>query len=306
VIRFSAAAVLAILAPAQQPSFRVDVNLVRVLATVQDAEGRLVGSLPKERFRLLDSGVPQEISVFERSTELPLSVAVLIDASGSTAKDLPAEIVAVRGFLRALLRGGNPEDAAALYAFNWEVAELAPFTRDLGRLERGLKRLKGEAGTSLYDALIFAAQDLETRQGRKIIVVVTDGGDTTSSHSFRDALRAAHLAEAVVYPILVVPVQTDAGRNVGGENALASLAYGTGGRVFQVSLGPALGEAFASVLADLRTQYLLGYYPRGLPPAVDAFREIRVEVLDHGRPPERLRVSARSGYYEESRRGGAR
>jgi Ca-activated chloride channel family protein len=302
----SAVSLIALLAFAQDASFRVDVNLVRVLATVKDAEGKLVGSLPKDRFRLLDSGVSQDIAVFERSTAVPLSVAVLIDASGSTAKDLAGEVDAVRGFLRALIRGGNEKDAAALYAFNWEVAELSPFTRSLDRLDRGLKRLKGEAGTSLYDALIFALQDLEAREGRKVIVLVTDGGDTTSSHTFRDALRAAHLAEAIVYPILVVPVQTDAGRNIGGENALSSLASGTGGRVFQASLGPALDEAFATVLSDLRTQYLLGYYPRALPRDGGPFREIRVEVLDDGRPSARLRVSARSGYYEESRRGGGR
>lgn len=304
--RTVAAAFLALVAYAQGPSFRVDVNLVRVLATVSDAGGNLVGSVPKERFRLYDSGVPQEIAVFERSTALPLSVAVLIDASGSTAKELPAEIAAVRRFLRALLREGNPSDAAALYAFNWEVAELAPFTRDLARLERVLKRVKAEAGTSLYDALLFAAGDLRSREGRKAIVVVTDGGDTTSTHTFREALRAAHLADAVVYPILVIPVQTDAGRNVGGENALASLAAGTGGRVFQASLGTALENAFASVLADLRTQYFLGYYPRGLPPASGPFREIRIEVHEDGKPSSRLRVSARSGYYEESRRESGR
>lgn len=301
-----ATALVVSVAIAQQPSFRVDVNLVRVLATVKDANGKLVGSIPKDRFRLFDSGVLQEIAVFERSTAVPLSVAVLLDTSGSTAKDLPVEVVAVRGFLRALIGGGNPSDTAALYAFNWEVAELAPFTRNLRRLERGLKRVKGEAGTSLYDALLFAAQDLEDREGRKVIVLVTDGGDTTSSHTFRDALRSAHLAEAIVYPIVVVPVQTDAGRNIGGENALASLAAGTGGRVFQASLGPALDQAFAGVLADLRTQYLLGYYPRGLPPATGPFREIRTEIMEDGKPSSRLRVSARSGYYEESRRGGGR
>jgi Ca-activated chloride channel family protein len=288
----------------QQPSFRVDVNLVRVLATVTDDDGRLVGSIPRDRFRLFDSGVPQEIAIFERSTAQPLSVSILIDASGSTAKDLPSEIVAVRRFLRAMLGAGNPADTVALYAFNWEVAELAPFTRDLARLERGLKRLKGEAGTSLYDALLFAADDLAQREGRKVVIVVTDGGDTTSGHTFQDALRAAHLAEAIVYPILVVPVQTDAGRNVGGENALASLAAGTGGRVFQASLGPALDQAFTTVLADLRTQYLLGYYPRALPAEGGPFREIRVEILDGEEPSSRLRVSARSGYYEVSRGRG--
>lgn len=294
-------------ASAQDAAFRVDVNLVRVLATVKDEAGQLVGALPKEVFRISDSGLPQEIAVFERSTSQPLSVAVLIDNSGSTAKDLNSEIVSVRRFFRALLTGGNPDDTASLYSFNWEIVQLSPFTRNLARLERGLKRMKGEAGTSLYDAILFAAGDLEEREGRKVIVLVTDGGDTTSGNRFRDALRAAHIAEATVYPVVIVPIRNDAGRNVGGENALALLAAGTGGRVFQASLGSGLDDAFSTVLADLRTQYLLGYYPRGVPPSDGSFHEIRVEVARPGETQSRLQVSARSGYYGVSRRrGGSR
>ena len=289
----------AALAHAQLPTFRAEVKLVRLLATVTDETGQLVGSLPKEKFRVWDSGEPQEISVFERSTELPLSVALLLDTSGSTAKDLPLEVESVRRFLRALLHEGNSKDATALYAFNYQTIQLCPFTRRQGRIDKALKALKGEAGTSLYDAIHFAAGDLELREGRKVIVVVTDGGDTTSVKSFRDALKGTHLAEAAVYPILIQPVKNEAGRNIGGENALSSLARGTGGKVYQASLGQALDRVFEQLLADLRTQYLLGYYPKRVP-STHGFHEVRVEILEDGQPTTKLRVSARSGYYEDS------
>lgn len=282
---------------AATPQIRVDVRLVRVIATVKNASGQAVGGLARDRFRIEDSGVPQEIAVFEPSSALPLSVAILIDASGSTAKDLPSEIASVKRFYRALLREGNPDDAVSILSFNYDVAQVSPFTRREARLEAGLKRIRGEAGTSLYDAVHLAAAELESRSGRKAMAIVTDGGDTTSTYAFRDALKAAHQADAVVYPIVVQPIVNDAGRNVGGENALASLAQGTGGRVFQASLGEALDEAFSSVLRDLRTQYLLAYYPRNLPPTAPAFRPIRVSLA--GEPG--LRVSARSGYYGDSR-----
>lgn len=277
---------------------RVDVRLVRVLASVKDEAGALVGGLEKSQFRLFDSGVEQEIAVFERSTALPLSVAVLIDASGSTAISLTQEVGSVRTFLRSLLKDGNQDDAASLYAFNYETVQLAPFTRRQDRLENALKRLKGEAGTSLYDAIHFAAHDLESRDGRKVIVIVTDGGDTTSSYSFRDALQAAHRAEAVIYPIVVKPISSDAGRNVGGENALTSLAQGTGGRVWEASLGESLDQAFSTILAELRTQYLLTYYPKNLPSPSPAFHPLRVQVEA---PQRRLQVSSRSGYYSGAR-----
>ncbi len=277
---------------------RVDVRLVRLLASVKDEAGALVGGLEPKQFRIFDSGVEQEIAVFERSTALPLSVSLLIDASGSTAISLTQEVASVKTFLRSLLRDGNPDDAAALYSFNYETIQLAAFTRRQDRLENGLKRLKGEAGTSVYDAIHFAAHDLRTRDGRKVIVIITDGGDTTSSYTFRDALQAAHRAEAVIYPIVVKPISSDAGRNVGGENALTSLAQGTGGRVLEAALGESLDQAFSTILAELRTQYLLAYYPRNLPAGGPAFHPVRVQV---DAAPRKLQVYTRSGYYGESR-----
>src|SRR5229473_6906683 len=290
---------------AQETTFRVDVNLVRILATVKDNAGRLVGTLNKEDFTVLDNGAPQQIAVFERRTEQPLLVSLLIDNSGSTAKDLKYEIESVNRFLRALFSEGNPKDALALYSFNYEVRMLANFTRSQATLERSLRGIKGEAGTSLYDAIWLASRELEDRDGRKVIVVVTDGGDTTSSKDFHAALKAAQLADAVIYSVLVMPITNDAGRNIGGENALTTLGARTGGRVFAPSLGPGVDKAFTDILKELRTQYLLGFYPKNVPLTSDPFHKLEITVRGGD-----LRVSARNGYYGETEsspgRSGAR
>jgi len=274
---------------------RVNVNLVRVLTTVRDANGQLVGSLGKEDFTILDNRAPQQVAVFERHTEQPLSVALLVDTSGSTAKDLKYEIDSVSRFLHALFGEGNPRDAVALYSFNYQVVKHNHFTRNVSPLERSLHLLKAEAGTSLYDAIYLTAQDLEGRQGRRVMVIVTDGGDTTSTKDFRAALEAAQLADAVIYPILVVPITNDAGRNIGGENALTTLAAGTGGHVFAPSVGAALDKAFSDIILALRTQYLLAFYPKDVPLTKNRFHQLEVHVQRPG-----LQVSARSGYYGEA------
>jgi Ca-activated chloride channel family protein len=155
--------------------------------------------------------------------------------------------------------------------------------------------LKAEAGTSLYDAVFLAAEDLGEREGRRVVVVVTDGGDTTSSKDFHAALEAAQLADAVMYPILVVPITNEAGRNTGGEHALTTLAAGTGGRVFAPSVGAGLDRAFSDIIQELRTQYLLGFYPRNVPLTKERFHRLQITVNRPG-----LRVLARNGYYGES------
>ena len=284
-----------VLSAQEEPTIRVNVQLVRILATVKDRTGALVGSLDKSDFELRDNGAAQQIATFERQTEQPLSVAILIDNSGSTAKDLKYETDSVTRFVRVLLHEGNPADSVGLYSFNYQVVKQNGFTRNTQAIDRSLKALRGEAGTSLYDAVLLASRDIEDRQGRKILVVVTDGGDTTSRADFRRAVEAAQLADAVIYPILVVPITNDAGRNTGGENALTTMALRTGGRVFQPSLGAEMDKAFDQIIRDLRTQYLLTFYPRDVPLTRDPFHTLQVTLRDPS-----LRVVARSGYYGEA------
>jgi Ca-activated chloride channel family protein len=280
---------------AQPADIRVDVNLVRVITTVKNAAGDPVGSLSRGDFTVLDNGVPQQVAVFEHHTEQPLSVALLIDTSGSTAKDLKYEVDSISRFLHALFAEGNPKDTVALFSFNYQVVKHNHFTRNAGPIERSLHALHGEAGTSLYDAIYLASRELDNRDGRRIMVIVTDGGDTTSTLDFHAALEAAQLADSVIYPILVVPIANDAGRNVGGENALTTLAAGTGGHVFVPTIGAELDRAFSHLIEDLRTQYLLAYYPKDVPLTKNRFHRLEVRV---SKP--QLRVLARNGYYGEA------
>jgi Ca-activated chloride channel family protein len=277
------------------PNIRVDVHLVRVLATVKDANGGLIGDLAKNDFAILDNNAPQQISVFERRTEQPLSVALLVDCSGSTAKDLRFEIDSVSRFLKALFKEGNPEDTVALYSFNYQVTAETRFSHNQTELDRKLRLLHGSAGTSMYDAVYFASRDLERRGGRKVLVVVTDGGDTTSSKNYQAALNAAQAADSVMYPILIIPIANDAGRNLGGEHALTTLASGTGGRVFEPTLGASLDKAFSDILQELRTQYLLAFYPKDVPLTKDRFHHLEVRVARPG-----LQILSRNGYYGEA------
>jgi Ca-activated chloride channel family protein len=291
---------LALLTAQEGGTIRVDVRLVRILATVKDRSGALVGALGKEDFQVTDNGAPQQIAVFERQTDQPLSVALLIDNSGSTAKDLKYEVDSVTKFVKALLREGNAEDAVAMYSFNWEVVRHNPFTRNVASIDRTVRALKGEAGTALYDAILLASRDIQDRPGRKILVVVTDGGDTVSHSDFNRATEAAQLADAVIYPILVVPITNQAGRNVGGENALTTFALRTGGRVFSPTLGAEMDRAFDQIIRDLRTQYLLGFYPKDVPLTTDRFHALGVTVSN-----SELHAVARSGYYGEARQEGS-
>ncbi len=291
--------VLAALGFAQDPAppvFRATVRLVRILATVKNQKGEPVGGLDKTDFEVRDNGVPQQIAVFERQTEQPLSIAILIDNSGSTAGDLKYETDSVTRFVRAVMRSGNERDAVALYSFNWQVVQQTAYTRDPAAVDRRLHQLAGEAGTSMYDAILLAARDMQDRQGRKVLVVVTDGGDTLSKTSFQRASEAAQLADAVIFPVLVMPVTNNAGRNIGGENALITLAQHTGGQVFQPTLGAQMDHAFDGILSDLRTQYLVGFYPKDVPLTADRFHTLTVTASSD----PAWKVAARSGYYGEA------
>ena len=285
---------------AQDKVFRVDVQLVRLLATVKNSAGQPVGDLNQEDFAVYDNGVKQELKVFERHTSQPLSIALLVDTSGSTAKDLKYETESVTRFLKALFREGNPEDALSLYSFNWEIRQHTRFTRNLNLLSHRLKLLKAEAGTSMYDAIYFASQDLESRDGRHVVLVVTDGGDTISSKTYHEALEGLHRADAVFYAILVMPITNNPGRNTGGENALTTLSAGTGGKVFLPELAQGMDAAFDEILRDLRTQYLLAYYPKSVPLTANRFHRLEIRT---GRKD--LRVISRNGYYGDEDRTGA-
>jgi len=284
---------------AQDATFRTDVRLVHVIATVKNAAGELVADLQKDDFEILDNGAKQEIAHFGRQTDQPLSVALLVDTSGSTAKDLAYETTSAAKFLNTLLGESNPADRVALFSFNYDIQQ-GGFTRNYAGLERQLKTLKGEAGTSLYDAVFYAGKALEPRQGRKAIVIMTDGGDTTSSRDLTAALKSAQLADAVIYAVVVLPITNASGRNTGGEHALEFMAKGTGGRTYYPGINAQLDKAFADIIRELRTQYVLDFYPKNVPLTKNPFHNLEVRTKS-----ESLRVSARNGYYGESEGAGS-
>jgi Ca-activated chloride channel family protein len=147
----------------------------------------------------------------------------------------------------------------------------------------------------MYDAIFFAARALQDREGRKVIVIITDGGDTTSRRDIHESLREAQMADAVMYPIVVMPITNDAGRNIRGEHALQFMAEGTGGKPFSPSNSAQLDRAFTDILDELRTQYVMGFYPRNVPVTKERFHKLEVRV----KAPE-LRVAARNGYYGDA------
>lgn len=268
---------------------KVDVKLVNVFVTVTDQHGAPVGNLRQEDFSLLENGVPQKIAVFDKESAMPLSIVLDIDTSLSTHKDLPLELNSAKRFAHDILRS---QDALCVYEFSEIVSELIPFTANLKTIDRGIERVRPGAATALYDALYLGSQALETRQGRKVIVVITDGGDTASRVDYKEALRAAQEAEALVYSIIVVPIAASAGRDTGGEHALIQLSDDTGGKYYYADSLSQLDAAFQKISDELRTQYLLAYYP-SQKLSDSSFRRIEIKV--NSTPG--LNVRHRSGYY---------
>jgi Ca-activated chloride channel homolog len=288
----SAAVCLTSGAQEPDPTFKVNVKLVNVFVTVTDEHGAPVASLKKDNFELREDGKEQKISVFDKESALPLSIVLAVDTSLSTRKDLPLELASARRFAHAILR---PIDALSLYQFSEIVNEVVPFTSDLSRIDRGIDRIRMGSATAVYDALFLGAQALEPRQGRKVMVVITDGGDTMSKVDYKDAVRAAEEAEAILYSIIVVPIEASAGRDTGGEHALIQLSNDTGGKYFYAKSLSQLDDAFRQISDELRTQYLLAYYPSQRL-SDSEFRRIQVAV--NGLPASsNFKVRHRIGYY---------
>lgn len=277
---------------AQEVSLHVTVRLINILATVRDTEGKLARALTAEDFEVLDEGRPQAIRMFSRESGVPLSIALLLDASLSTAKDLKFEQESALRFLRSNLRS---QDRVSLFIFTHRVTQLVSFTADVGRLEKALRAIRPQGGTSLYDAVYLAADELARRDGRRVMVLITDGGDTTSVAKFQTALRTAQEADAVIYSVVVLPIRKESYRDVGGEHALHALAEGTGGRSFTPDTPAELDPVFAVIGDELRTQYVLSYYAPS-DATLGQYRKLEVRVRNPG-----FTVQARKGYYLRDR-----
>jgi Ca-activated chloride channel family protein len=278
---------------AQDITLHMNVKLVSVFVNVTDGNGAIVGGLTRDDFALTEDGRPQQIAVFERQSELPLNLTLAIDTSGSVFKDRELEQDAAKRFAHAILR---PQDQMSLMQFATEVSELTRFTNNVSQIDRGLGQLRTGDATALYDAIYLGSQRLGPKQGRRVLVLVSDGGDTAKSTTYAQALEEALRNEVMIYSIIDVPIEASAGRDLGGEHALITLAEQTGGKSFYVSEG-GLDKAFARVSDDLRTQYLLGYYPQHQEPG-RTFHRLQVTVPRAA--SEAFNIRHKTGYYMDS------
>jgi Ca-activated chloride channel family protein len=281
--------------PQSEPTttIRVDVNLINVFVTVTDEHGAPIGGLTKENFALKEDGREQKIAVFDKESALPISIALAIDTSLSTRHDLPLEQASAKRFAHAIVR---PVDAMSVYSFSEVVREATPgYTADLRRIDQGIDHVHLGASTAVYDAVYVASRSLDKRKGRKVLVLITDGEDVDSKVEYKEALRAAQEAEALIYSIIIVPIEASAGREIGGEHALIQLSDDTGGKYYYATSSTQLDDAFRKISDELRTQYLLAYYPSQRTSFAE-FRRIEVKVT--GVPEAAAyRVRHRAGYY---------
>jgi Ca-activated chloride channel family protein len=265
--------------PPQQGRIRVNVNLVNVLVSVLDDNNRPAPDLPVEAFQIFEEGVQQKIEVFESETKLPLDIALMIDASLSAHKEISFEQQAAAHFIAQVLR---PEDHLSVFAFDENVRQIEGFSDNVKVLQNAVQKIPDGSGTSIYDALVLGSKALERRKEdrRRVIILVTDGGETTSQWDFEAARKAAVRANTLLYSIIVRPVKNESGRNTAGEHAIETITDTTGGAIFFPDTAQDLDIIFDRIDRELRTQYRLGYYPNP-PGPVNTYRSIQVKVLDN-------------------------
>ena len=282
------------------PTIKVETRLVNIALNVMDAKGAPVGGLDKSDFQILEDGKLQDIRIFEREATTPLSIVLAIDTSESVMTSERLEKEAAKHFVNALLR---EQDELDLMEFSDVVRELVPFTNQKKRIEAGIGQVQQGDATALYDAVYLASERLSETSAadgrRRVVVLITDGGDTVKGARYSQAIEQAQRAGAMVYAIIIVPIAADAGRNIAGEHALIQMAQDTGGKYYYANEAKDLEPAFRHVSDDLRTQYLLGYYApkRGTD---NSYRRIEVRMEDTSlRAKYELRY--RTGYYADAR-----
>jgi Ca-activated chloride channel family protein len=268
--------------------FASRVTLVEVYATVSDAEGRPMLGLPREAFRVTDGGIARDIEVFAAS-DFPLSVAVAIDRSWSMAgRRLDQARVAARLFLAEL----REQDEAMLIGISSEVQTLAPLSRDRAAQHAAVESLSPWGATKLHDAILEALARVEVAQGRRALVVLSDGEDRGSRATAEQVTERVRATPVIVYPVTI------ARRN---SPLMTQMASFTGGRAFWLEEPDALEPAFRAIARELREQYLIGYVPPPDAASVGGWRRITVDV-----PGRAARVRARPGYVSGAVAAGGR
>ena len=296
----------------QNPSetLKVNVNVVQLFFNVKDKKGGLIPNLTKEDFAIAEDGKPQTIKYFTAETNLPLTIGMMIDASGSQRNVIDMEKEVGGAFLRQIL---TDKDEAFVISFDITVDLLQDFTRDTKRLQAALNKAKvnvdyttggvpgmgggpvpthNAPGTLLYDAVYLSAHDMLSKEvGRKAMILLTDGQDEGSRLKIQDAIEAAQKADSIVYVLLCADRGFYGGFGYSGEGDMRKLTEQTGGRVINVgNKFDKLKEAFDQIATELRSQYNVGYVPTNT--KLDgSYRKLEIKSKQN------YKIQARSGYY---------
>jgi len=300
-------------------TLKVNVEVVQLFFNVKNKHGALIPNLTKDNFDLSEDGKPQTIKYFKAEADLPLTLGILVDTSGSMRRMLEVEKEVGASFLEDIIR---PKDEAFIISFDTDINLLQDFTSSVSKLRRALNTARistggvscaggpqgpqgplpcpstGPRGTALYDAVYLASHDeLAHEVGRKAMILLTDGQDEGSRLKIRDAIEAAQKADAICYVILIVDRGFGFfGGTYFGEGDMKKLTQETGGRVIDVGDKPdKLRKAFDEIAAELRSQYNIGYTPTN-PNRDGGFRKVEIKPKDGD-----LKVQARSGYYAIAR-----
>ena len=301
---------------------RVETNLTNIFFTAADKQKRFVSNLKREDVRVLEDGAPQEIFTFQPNSDLPLSLAILIDCSGSEERTLPEEKAAARAFLESVMR--PTKDEAAVVSFTGEVTLEQGLTGNVARLRRAIEQVEfvppsGYIGggvvvggtppisgtqqtlagsTAIWDAIWATSNELLTDSAehqRRAIVLLTDGEDTISQVHMQDAISRALKADALIYAIGIGD-RYQFGIN---EGALKKITEGTGGRAYFPRNERELRDAFAQIERDLREQYLIAYSPSNKT-RDGSYRRVAIEIVNPEVRKENLRLNYRPGYFAKT------
>ncbi len=299
-------------------TLKVNVNVVQLFFNVKDKKGALIPNLTKDQFQILEDGTPQTIKYFAAESNLPLTLGILIDSSGSQARVLDMEKQVGGEFLSQILRD---KDLAFVIDFDVNVDLLQDFTSSVHALKvalnsarintaggsgTGIPGLGGGTvptqgaprGTLLYDAVYLAAHDeLAQQVGRKAMILLTDGEDEGSQLKIKDAIEAAQKSDSIVYVLLCADRGFYGFGGYSGESEMRKLTQETGGRVIDVgNKFEKLKEGFNQISNELRSQYNLGYTP--INAKLDGtFRKVEIHTNDKD-----YKIQARSGYYAVPKR----
>jgi VWFA-related protein len=298
----------------QEPidTLKVNVNVVQLFFNVKDKHGALIPNLTKEEFQIAEDGAPQTIKYFKAETDLPLTLGILIDSSGSQLRVLDMEKEVGGAFLKQIL---TDKDLAYVMDFNIDAELIQDYTRDVHRLQAALNKVKintgfttgpmpgagggpvptaPSRGTVLFDAVYLSAHDMLAKEvGRKAMILLTDGEDEGSQLKIKDAIEAAQKADSIVYVLLCADrgFYGMQGAFYSGEGDMRKLTEQTGGRVINVgNKFDKLKEAFDQIAAELRSQYNIGYTPTNTKQD-GSYRKLEIKSKQN------YKIQARAGYY---------